>query len=89
MPLVEPIIAEIWLTEQPDGRWRARASGHWGIVVRQMRVPQAAVSLVIEKLRTATGAGRTETNYRGPGTNYGHAGLYVCTLFSETQQPKG
>lgn len=87
MPSANPIIdVPIMLTKQPDGRWRANTPE---IEVRRMRVAQAAISLVVDKLFVAYGATRTETHYVGPGTNYGQAGLYHCRLFSEPQQPKG
>lgn len=87
MPSPEPnVVADIVLTEQPSGRWRARG---WNFVVRNIRVPQAAVAMIVEKLRAANSCQRTATVYVGPGTNYGQAGLYQARLFREPPTTKG
>lgn len=86
MPSPDPVVVDIVLSQQSDGRWCARA---WDITIRRIRVPQAAVSLMVSKLRARTSSARTETVYVGPGTNYGQAGLYQARLFRESPQPKG
>ncbi|MCC7518375.1 MAG: hypothetical protein IT578_04225 [Verrucomicrobiae bacterium] len=84
MPAAEPIaVVDIVLTEEPNGRWRARG---WDHVVRRMRNPHAAVNVLVNQLFTRNRATRSETVYIGPGTNYGQAGLYQCRLFREPQQ---